>query len=221
MHIAMFDLDHTLLDGDTNVLWIDHLTRQKVLEPSFSVRQAEFMAQYAREMLDMTEYMAFHLGIFRQRSMSAWQPVIDDFVHRQLIPRMTQDAFAALKAHRTAGHTMAIVTATNSVLAGALGAALGLHTISTDIEIIDDRATGRTVGTPPFRKHKINRVQQWLGMELNHRNITTSYFYSDSANDLPILQAVSHPIVVNADSTLRTVANERGWPQLEWTHRSR
>lgn len=216
MKIALFDLDHTLLDGDTNILWIDHLAQRGLVAQDTIARQQQYMALYAREQLDMAEYMDFHIGVFRSRRISEWQPIVEHFVRSQLVPCLAPDALATLAAHRDAGHRIALVTATNSVLAGALGQVLDIHTIASQVEIHNDNVTGRTLGLPSFRAHKIDRVQDWLGLALASDAIHESHFYSDSANDIPLLQAVSHPVAVNPDAKLRALAEQNGWPQRCW-----
>ena len=216
MKIALFDLDHTLLDGDTNILWIQHLAQQQLVPPQTVARQQSYMDMYAQERLDMAEYMVFHMDILRTRSMAQWQPIVAHFVQTELVPRLAPEALQAVQAHRAAGHRVALVTATNSVLAGCLGRVLDMHTIATEIEVVDGHATGRTVGLPSFRAHKIDRVQQWLGCSLDSADITESHFYSDSANDIALLSRVSHPVAVNADAKLQAEALQRGWPQRCW-----
>ena len=216
MKLALFDLDHTLLDGDTNILWIDHLAQQGLVQHGTIERQQQYMALYAHEQLDMAEYMDFHMGVLRSRSISEWRPIVEHFVRSQLVPCLAPDALATLASHRDAGHRIALVTATNAVLAGALGQVLNIHTIASEVEIMDDCVTGRTLGLPSFREHKIDRVQDWLGCELASEAVLESHFYSDSANDIPLLQAVSHPVAVNPDARLRALAEQNGWPQRRW-----
>jgi HAD superfamily hydrolase (TIGR01490 family) len=216
MKLALFDLDHTLLDGDTNILWIDHIAQQGFVDASTIDRQQAFMDLYARERLDMAEYMDFHIGVLRGRRISEWQPIVEHFVEHELVPRLAPEALITLHSHRRAGHRTALVTATNSVLVGALARQLDIHAIASEVEIQDDRATGRTLGLPSFREHKIARVQDWLGMELSSQLIVESHFYSDSANDIALLEAVSHPAVVNPDPKLRALAQHKGWPRYHW-----
>ncbi len=216
MKIALFDLDHTLLDGDTNVLWIAHLVSRGLADTATITRQQEFMDLYAREQLDMAEYMDFHIGVLASRSLSEWQPILQSFVNTELLSRLAPDALATLRAHQDAGDKVAIVTATNSIIVGVLGQALNVDVVASEVEIVDDRVTGRTVGLPSFREHKIARVEAWLGLGLSSERIQSSHFYSDSANDIPLLQAVSFPVVVNPDAKLRAMAEQEGWPQLSW-----
>lgn len=216
MKIALFDLDHTLLDGDTNILWIDHLAQRGLVAHDTIERQQAYMALYACERLDMAEYMDFHISVLRRRRISQWRPIVEDFVHSQLVPRLAPDTLATVELHRSAGHRMALVTATNSVLVGALGRVLDIHTIASEVEIEADRATGRVLGRPSFREHKIARVQDWLGFPLDCDSVRESHFYSDSANDIPLLKAVSHPVAVNPDDKLRAMAERQGWPLRHW-----
>ena len=217
MKIALFDLDHTLLDGDTNVLWIAHLVSHGLADTATISRQQEFMDLYAREQLDMAEYMDFHIGVLASRSLSEWQPILQSFVNTELLPRLAPDALATLRAHQDAGDKVAIVTATNSVIVGVLGQALNVDVVATEVEVVDGQVTGRTVGLPSFREHKIARVEAWLGLALNSERIQSTHFYSDSANDIPLLQAVNFPVVVNPDAKLRAMAEQQGWPQRSWT----
>src|SRR5690606_24953069 len=171
MKIALFDLDHTLLDGDTNVLWIAHLVSRGLADTATISRQQEFMDLYAREQLDMAEYMDFHIGVLASRSLSEWQPILQSLVNTELLPRLAPDGLATLRAHQDAGDQVAIVTATNSVIVGVLGQALNVDVVATEVEVVDGQVTGRTVGLPSFREHKIARVEAWLGLGLNSERI--------------------------------------------------
>lgn len=174
------------------------------------------MQQRPREALDMPAYMDFHISVLAHRRISEWMPIVQAFVQSQLIPRLAPDALATLASHRRAGDCVALVTATNSILVGVLGQVMGIHTIASEIEVVDDRTTGRTLGLPSFREHKIARVEQWIGQPIKSESIEASHFYSDSSNDIPLLQAVSHPVAVNADPRLSALAKKNGWMQQCW-----
>lgn len=216
MKIALFDLDHTILDGDSNILWIDYLIAHGLTSPDTAVKQQHFMALYAREELDMNQYMDFHIGVFATRTISEWTPIIKDFCQKEFIPRLAPDALAMLQAHHSAGDKVALVTATNSILINVLAQALNTHAVCTVVEIVNDRPTGQLLGLPAFREHKIARVEEWLGGPIHSDSIATSHFYSDSSNDIPLLQAVSHPVAVNPDTKLLALAQAQAWPQLQW-----
>jgi len=216
MPIALFDLDHTLLDGDTNNLWISYLVEQGHASADTMERQEAFMVQYGLQMLDIDEYLRFHLAILSVRSLDAWDPIRARFLQDIIMPRLSPDGLSVLEAHRRDGHRMAVVTATHSFLSGAIGDAIGVEVIAPVVEIEDGRVTGRILGLPAFREKKIARVEAWLGEALRDVPEGQSYFYSDSANDLPLLEAVGNPVAVNADDKLAQVALQRGWPQLSW-----
>lgn len=216
MKLALFDLDHTLLDGDTNILWIDYLIAQGLADSELAQRQQHYMELYAREQLDMQAYMRFHIEIFACKRISEWQPIVADFMARHIVPRLAPQALQRLEQHRAGGDCVAIVTATNAILARALGDVLEVPTIASEVEVKADRVTGRTLGLPSFRAHKIARVEEWLAQPLRSDRITMSHFYSDSANDLPLLLAVTHPVAVNPDPKLKALAEQYGWPQACW-----
>jgi HAD superfamily hydrolase (TIGR01490 family) len=216
MKIALFDLDHTVLDGDTNILWIDYLIEQGIASPDTAARQQHFMELYAREELDMNQYMDFHIGVFKTKRISEWLPIIEAFIQSQVVPRLAPDALAMLESHRVAGDKVTLVTATNSVLVDVLAKFLDVQAISTVVDIVDDRPTGRVLGLPAFREHKIARVEEWLGFSVNSEQVEASHFYSDSSNDIPLLKAVSHPVAVNPDAKLSALAKEKAWLQLRW-----
>src|SRR5690606_46227 len=130
------------------------------------------------------------------------------------------DAPATIRAHQDAGDRVAIATATNSGSVGGLGQAVNVDVVATEEEVGDGQVTRRTVRRPSFRADKMARVEAWLGLGLNSERIQSTHFYSDSANDIPLLQAVEFPVVVNPDAKLRTIAEQEGWPQLSWKVRA-
>lgn len=216
MPIALFDLDHTLLDGDTNNLWISYLVEQGHVAADTLARQDAYMVQYGMEQLDIAEYLGFHLSLLSARPLHAWEAIRTGFLQDVILPRISRDGLSVLEAHRRDGHRMAIVTATHSFLSGAIGKAIGMEVIAPEVEVVDGQVTGRILGQPAFRERKVARVEAWLGQALPRTPDGQSYFYSDSVNDLPLLEAVSNPVVVNADARLARIAAQRGWPQLGW-----
>lgn len=216
MSVALFDLDHTLLDGDTNNLWISYLVEQGLVPAAILDRQARFMQLYSQQLLDIDEYLQFHLRLLSARSVTDWHPVRAAFITEHMVPRISQAALAALEAHHQQGHRMALVTATHSFLADPVGQYLGLDVIAPVVEIHNDKITGRIIGPASFREKKIARVESWLGASLADSAHQAIFFYSDSANDLALLQAVSLPHVVNPDAILLDVARQNQWPVLSW-----
>lgn len=217
MPIAFFDLDHTLLDGDTNKLWIEYLVENSHVPDTTLERQARFMEDYAQQQLDIDNYLAFHLSILALRPVTDWMPIRNVFIDKVIMPRIGQAARSMITEHRLQGHKMAIVTATHSFLSEPVGDQLGLEVIAPVVEIVNGQFTGNIIGPPAFREQKIIRVETWLGARLNTDASVPCHFYSDSANDIPLLQKVSHPVTVNPDPVLASLAKTNGWPVLVWS----
>jgi HAD superfamily hydrolase (TIGR01490 family) len=210
--LALFDLDHTLLDGDSDSLWGRYLVRQGVLDhDEYRRANARYHAQYISGELDIHEFLAFGLSPLVQHpieTLLAWRA---RYVEESILPRIPA-ASRALLAHHAA-HTCIIITATNSFVSAPIAAALGVpHLIATEPEHVDGRYTGRVAGVPCFREGKVAKLEAWL----RERQLTAgeTWFYSDSHNDLPLLERVTHPTAVNPDETLARVARQRGWPVM-------
>ena len=215
MALALFDLDNTLLDGDSDFLWGEFLVeRGAVTGAAFSAANRRFYQQYLDGTLDIDEFHAFSLGLLAQHEPTTLRAWRERFVAERILPNLSADARALVERHRAAGDRLAIVTATNSFVTAPIAPLLGVPTlIGTDPEVdADGRFTGRVAGEPSFRAGKVRRVLAWLGAEAALLDGAT--FYSDSHNDLPLLERVAHPVAVNADAELAAIAVARGWPQL-------
>lgn len=218
MRLALFDLDHTLLDGDSNRLWLERLIAEGLAAPEQRARQAAFYASYEGGGLDIDAYLAFCVGLLAGRPASRWRPVRDAWVDEVVAPRLAPGGLAALRAHRDAGDRVAVVTATHGWLVEGIVAPMGaVDVVATMPELDGDRFTGRLAGPPCFAADKLPRVREWLGRAgLSFDAFDAVRFYSDSFNDLPLLEAVSEPVAVNPDPRLAAVASARGWPSLAW-----
>jgi len=210
--LALFDLDHTLLDGDSDSLWGRYLVRQGVLDhDEYRHANAHYHAQYLSGELDIHEFLAFGLGPLTQHPLEtllAWRA---QFVQDCILPRIPAASRELLARH--AGHTRIIITATNSFVTAPIAAEFGVEQlIATEPEVVDGRYTGRVAGTPCFREGKVTKLQTWL--EERGLMAGETWFYSDSHNDLPLLERVTHPTAVNPDETLARVARERHWPVM-------
>ena len=215
MPLALFDLDHTLLDGDSNALWLDYLVARDLAPAAVLSAQAAHYAAYREERLDIGVYLDFQLSVLAGRSLEAWQPVRAAFVQQVLAPRIADAGLAAVARHRRQGHRLAIVTATHGFLAEAVGAHLHLPVVAPRVRV--DADGWRIEGPLCFRDGKLDCLARWLECpRLGEEELAASHFYSDSANDLALLEAVGHPVAVNADPRLAAVARARGWPRLEW-----
>ena len=216
--LTLFDLDHTLLDGDSNQLWLAWLVEQGVAPPARLAQQADFYARYQAGTLDIDAYLAFHLSLLVERDVAAWLPLRDAFVAARIAPRISDAARNAVAVHRERGDAVAVVTATHDFLAAGILALFGSPPlVATRCEVQAGRFTGRLVGVPCFAQAKPGCVRDWLAAQgRDWDDIAAVRFYSDSANDLPLLEAVSHPVVVDADARLDAIARGRGWSRLSW-----
>ena len=210
--LALFDLDHTLLDGDSDYAWAQFLIEEGVLHPEeYHAKNQWFYERYKDGTLDIHEFLAFQLapiaGVPRAK-LDAWHA---DFMRRKIRPMISSGAIDLVESHADA--LTAIVTATNRFITEPIAAELGIpNLLATDIEEVDGVFTGKARGTPTFREGKIRRVEEWLAGSGHRLADYESWFYSDSLNDLPLLERVTHPVAVDPDATLRAHAAERGWP---------
>jgi len=212
--LALFDLDNTLLRGDSDYEWAQFLIEEGVLHrEEYDAKNDWFYERYKDGTLDIHEFLAFQLSPIARRPRSQLDQWHGDFMRRKILPIILPKAKELIAKH--AGDTRAIVTATNRFITAPIAAELGVPVlIATDIEEADGVFTGKPRGTPSFREGKIECVNAWLG-GLGHRLADCeSWFYSDSLNDLPLLELVTHPVAVDPDPTLRAHAEKSGWPVI-------
>jgi HAD superfamily hydrolase (TIGR01490 family) len=217
MNLALFDLDNTLLAGDSDFEWAQFLIGKGVLDREVhEARNIEFFEHYKAGTLDIHAFLDFQLAPLAHHpraELDAWHR---EFIASRIRPQIGNAARALVEKHRAAGDLLAIVTATNSFVTGPIAQEFGIpHLIATIPAQENGRFTGKPRGTPSFREGKITRLEAWLeshGLWLG--SFEQSWFYSDSLNDLPLLEKVSNPVAVDADATLARVAAERGWPHI-------
>jgi len=218
--LAIFDLDNTLLSGDSDVLWCEFLVAQGLLPAAQLALNARMDADYRSGTVSALDFSQFYVGLLAGRSPAFWAPWRMRFLHEQVLPRIGDDARALVAKHRSAGHTLVLSTATNRVLTELTAEALGIpHLIATEAALADGRYTGRTDGVLNMRDGKVLRLHAWLagrGLDEAARRaaLAGAHFYSDSANDLPLLRAVGRPVVVDPDARLLAEAQHHGWPVL-------
>jgi HAD superfamily hydrolase (TIGR01490 family) len=214
LELVLFDLDNTLLDGDSDYEWAQFLIEQGVLErASYEHRNEEFFDQYKAGRLDIYAFLDFQLAPLAQyprAQLDAWHA---QFMAEKILPIITGTARRLVAQQLRDGHLCAIVTATNSFVTAPIAREFGVaHLVATEPEEAGGRFTGRVSGTPCFREGKIARVEQWLAAQGRRWNdFSESRFYSDSHNDLPLLERVTRPIAVRPDPTLEQAARSRGW----------
>lgn len=214
--LALFDLDHTLIPFDSGLAWSRFLMQQGHLPPGFEAGYLEYARQYARGTLDFHELHRWTLAPFAAVPIATLQSWRRDFA-AQLPPRLPAAAFDLMQRHLQAGDLCAIVTATSRFVSEPFAQALGApHLVATESEAVDGFFSGAIRGEPCFRAGKIAHVQRWLATQGRAwGDFGCSVFYSDSSNDLPLLEAVTHPVAVGPDGVLRAHALQRGWPIAE------
>ncbi len=216
--LALFDLDHTLLPLDSDYQWAVFMAETgRAGDPAEALRRnQELMDRYNSGDLTAEQAAEFMLGLLAAHPphlLAAWH---EEFMQKVIRPAMTQQAIALVEQHLRAGDLCAVVTATNSFVTSPIARAFGIPTlIATEPEYKAGRYTGKIDGTPSFKHGKVIRVQNWLAsLGKTLPDFETSYFYSDSSNDLPLLEVVTHPIATNPSPGLLAVAQERTWPVL-------
>ena len=216
MALAIFDLDETLIDGDCASLWSAQMARLGWVDGESFLRQdAELMALYAEGQLAMEDYMAFSLSPLVGRSIEEIAFVVEPFVEEVIEPLLYSDATRCLANHRAAGDRVLVISASAHFLVSAIAARLGIaEVLAIDLEQRHGCYSGRTQGVLTYREGKVSRLLEWL--QQHGECLDGAYFYSDSRNDLPLLQLVSQPRAVNPDSVLRRHAEQAGWPVLSW-----
>ena len=217
MQLALFDLDNTLLTGDSDSGWISYLVDQGILDrQTFEQQNAVFFAQYQAGTLDIDEYHAFQMQSLTCLPRAALERHLDDYLETRIRPMITEKARSQVNRHLENGDLCALVTATNCFITSPICREFGIpHLIATVAAQENGEFTGKPRGTPSFREGKISRVDDWLeSLGLWRGSFERSWFYSDSLNDLPLLEIVSDPIAVNPDPTLRAHAESAGWPVI-------
>jgi len=211
MSLAIFDLDNTLLNGDSDHAWGEFLIEKGMVDAIFYKESNDrFYREYQTGTLDIHRYVEFALEPLTRHDRTELDTLHAQFMREKIAPMRLAQADALLAQHRSRGDYLLIITATNSFVTRPIAAALGVDDIlATDPEFDGRRFTGRISGTPCFREGKVTRLKQWLAS--NQHSLEGSWFYSDSHNDLPLLELVDNPVAVDADDTLRVEAVKKGW----------
>ncbi len=215
MNLALFDLDNTLLAGDSDFEWAQFLIEKRVLDREvYEARNLEFYAQYKDGTLDIHEFLDFQLKPLSRHPRSQLDAWHNEFMTQKIERLVAPGARKLIEQHMLNGDLCVIITATNSFVTAPIARMLGVsHLIATDPEQKNGEFTGQVSGMPCFREGKVTRLTSWL----DDRNLTwlsflESWFYSDSLNDLPLLIKVTHPVAVDPDSTLQSHAEKNNWP---------
>ncbi len=218
MKLALFDLDHTLLAGDSDVLWCAFLIERGVLDRlAFGARNAAMQRDYRAGTVGVQAFCDFYVSTLAGRSAAQWQALRLAFLHEVVAPRIGREARALVRQQQGGCALVVLTTATNRFITELTAADLGIeHLIATDCELAaDGRFTGRTRGPPNMREGKVTRLHAWLAARGQALGDFESWAYSDSVNDLPLLEAVQHAVAVHPDERLAAEAARRGWPVLQ------
>jgi HAD superfamily hydrolase (TIGR01490 family) len=213
--LVLFDLDNTLLSGDSDFEWAQFLIEEKVLDREvYEARNQQFFDQYKAGTLDIHEFLDFQLKPLSRHpraQLDAWHR---EYMARKVLPMMRDKARALVERHR--GDLRVVITATNSFVTRPIAREFGIeHLIATEPAAANGEFDGCVAGTPCFREGKLARLEDWLaGRGSTLASFAESWFYSDSHNDLPLLERVTHPVAVDPDDTLRAHAVKRGWPVI-------
>jgi HAD superfamily hydrolase (TIGR01490 family) len=211
MALALFDLDNTLLADDSDFLWGCFLVNKGLVDKAtYDEANKRFYEEYKQGTLDIFEFLAFSLQPLTRYDREQLQALHDEFMDQLIRPAMTKKGIAQIDAHRARGDVTVIITATNRFVTGPIARAFGVDDlIATDPEIIDGRYTGKVAGVPCFQRGKIVKLNEWL--QSTDHDLTGSTFYSDSHNDIPLLEQVTTPVAVDPDEQLRALAEQRNW----------
>jgi HAD superfamily hydrolase (TIGR01490 family) len=217
LNLALFDLDNTLLAGDSDYNWSLFLIREGLLDAkTHHDRNEQFYADYKNGSLDIVEFLKFQLVPLSQHPKKFLDELHLKYMNEVIRPMMTDKAQALVDKHKAAGDLCVVITATNSFVTKPIATAYGIENlIGSDPEMVNGEYTGGVSGIPSFQEGKVTRINQWLGARGKKLNdFEKSYFYSDSHNDLSLMKLVTNPVAVNADDVLKAYAELSGWPHI-------
>jgi len=216
MRLALFDLDHTLLSADSDVLWCEFLLSEARLGATFAEHYEDMAQRYDAGTVPPVDYCDFYARTLAGYTPSELQPLRERFFQDWVRPRIPDDSRALLQRRRELGETLVLTTATNRVVSELTAVDLGVdHYLCTELELVDGRFTGRAAGVPNMRSGKIDRLRGWLrDSGYPGHLLREASFYTDSINDLALLSAVHRPIVVDPDPRLEATARRKGWTVL-------
>jgi len=212
--IALFDLDNTLIAGDSDYLWGCFLAEQGIVDRVSHEREnRRFYDQYKAGDLDIHEFLEFQLRPLAMHSMDTLKQLRKHYLQKMITPILLSEAQALIDKHRNQGDTLVVITATNRFITEPIVAMYGIpHLLATEPELVDGAYTGAVSGIPCFQAGKVEKLTGWL--EDNRQSLDDSWFYSDSHNDLPLLNEVTHPVAVDPDEILEQHARQHNWPVI-------
>jgi len=217
LNLALFDLDNTILAGDSDYNWSRFLIQEGYLDGAIHAEKNEkFYADYKAGTLDIYAFVEFQFKPLARNPRTVLNQLLKKYVEEVIKPMITEKARALVKRHQDEGDLIIVITATNSFITRPIAELFGIENlIGTDPEEKEGEFTGKVSGLPSFKEGKVTRLEAWLkGKNLSLASFEKSYFYSDSHNDLPLMQKVTHPVAVDSDDVLSEYAQSKGWPQI-------
>jgi HAD superfamily hydrolase (TIGR01490 family) len=217
LNLALFDLDNTILAGDSDYNWSRFLIQEGYLDGAIHAEKNEkFYADYKAGTLDIFAFVEFQFKPLARNPRTVLNQLLKKYVEEVIKPMITEKARALVKRHQDEGDLIIVITATNSFITRPIAELFGIENlIGTDPEEKEGEFTGKVSGLPSFKEGKVTRLEAWLkGKNLSLASFENSYFYSDSHNDLPLMQKVTHPVAVDSDDVLSEYAKSKGWPQI-------
>jgi len=216
MSLAIFDLDNTLIGGDSDFLWGEFIGEEGIVDANAYRKKNEyFYQQYDLGTLDIYAWLEFCLEPLTRYSMTELQELHHRFMIQKIEPILLDKAQNCINRHKERGDTVLVITASTSFVTAPIVKKYGINQmLATEPEIKAGRYTGGVSGMPCFQSGKIDKLMPWL--QKNEETLTGSTFYSDSHNDLPLLELVDNPVAVNADKILTKIAEKKGWEVLNW-----
>lgn len=216
MALAIFDLDNTLLSGDSDYLWGQFLVENNIVDGTwYQQANQDFYDQYLAGTMDIFEFLAFQLKPLADNSLIDLHRWRKQYLAEKIEPILLLEGRSFITQHQQQGDTLLIITATNSFITTPIAEKLGIQNlIATEPEIVDGIYTGKVAGTPSYQQGKVERLMAWLNK--HSQTLEGSYFYSDSHNDLPLLNLVDHPIAVDPDPKLHAIAQQKDWKILSF-----
>jgi len=217
LNLALFDLDNTILAGDSDYNWSRFLIQEGYLDGAIHAEKNEkFYADYKAGTLDIYAFVEFQFKPLARNPRTVLNQLLKKYVEEVIKPMITEKARVLVKRHQEEGDLIIVITATNSFITKPIAELFGIENlIGTDPEEKEGEFTGKVSGLPSFKEGKVTRLEAWLkGKNLSLASFEKSYFYSDSHNDLPLMQKVTHPVAVDSDDVLSEYAQSKGWPQI-------
>ena len=214
MALAIFDLDNTLLAGDSDYLWGQFLIKEGIVDKNqYEKENQRFYDEYKAGTLDIYAFLAFSLKPLSENDTDKLNQLRQTFIEQEIQKILLPKAFELIKSHADKNDTLMIITATNRFVTEPISKLLGIEfLLATEPEVIDGRYTGKVFGTPCFQDGKVKRLEAWLKQE--NVSMEGSWFYSDSHNDIPLLKRVANPVAVDSDEQLTNYAKEQNWPVI-------